>query len=58
MQTFDIVREVKPTKTFRVASVMGTFDLQTENIKEHFQGEIKMPENWQIPREVPLTVLL
>lgn len=48
MPTFDIIKEVKPNKTFRVASVMGTFDLQSENIKEHFQGEIKIPENWQI----------
>lgn len=48
MQTFDIVREIKPTKTFRVASVMGTFDLQTENIVERFKGEIKMPKDWQI----------
>ena len=48
MPTFDIIKEVKPNKTFRVASVMGTFDLQSENIREHFQGEIKIPENWQI----------
>ena len=48
MPTFDIIKEVKPNKTFRVASVMGTFDLQSENIKEHFHGEIKIPENWQI----------
>lgn len=48
MPTFDIIKEIKPNKTFRVASVMGTFDLQSENIKEHFQGEIKIPENWQI----------
>lgn len=48
MQAFDIVRQVKPTKTFRVASVMGTFDLQSENIIERFKGEIKLPEKWQI----------
>lgn len=48
MQTFDIIRQVKPKKTFRVASIMGTFDLQTENIIERFKGEIKMPKQWQI----------
>lgn len=48
MQTFDIIRQVKPKKTFRVASIMGTFDLQTENIVERFKGEIKMPKQWQI----------
>lgn len=48
MPTFDIIKEVCPKKTFRVASIMGTFDLQTENIIEQFKGDISIPENWQI----------
>ena len=48
MPTFDIIKQVQPKKTFRVASVMGTFDLQSENIIEQFKGDIKLPENWQI----------
>ena len=48
MPTFDIVKEVKPKKTFRVASVIGKFDLQSENIVEHFQGNIDLPKQWQI----------
>lgn len=48
MPSFDIIRESCPDKTFRVSSVMGTFDLQSENIKEHFKGVIDLPENWQI----------
>ena len=48
MPTFDIVKEVKPKKTFRVASVIGKFDLQSENIVEHFQGDIDLPKQWQI----------
>ena len=48
MPNFDIIKEIKPKKTFRVASVIGTFDLQTENIKEHFQGNIEIPNDWQI----------
>jgi ABC-type lipoprotein export system ATPase subunit/GNAT superfamily N-acetyltransferase len=48
MPTFDIIKEVKPTKTFRVASVIGKFDLQSENIVEHFKGDIDIPDNWQI----------
>ena len=48
MPNFDILRESKPNKTFRVASVMGKFDLQTEHIKEQFKGSIDMPNNWQI----------
>lgn len=48
MPTFDIIKEVKPSKTFRVASVIGKFDLQSENIVEHFKGDIYLPKNWQI----------
>ena len=48
MQNFNIVREVKPNKTFRVSSVIGKFDLQSENIVETFEGEMNMPENWKI----------
>jgi ABC-type molybdenum transport system ATPase subunit/photorepair protein PhrA/predicted acetyltransferase len=48
MPTFDIIKEVKPKKTFRVASIIGMFDLQSENIIEHFQGNIDISDNWQI----------
>lgn len=48
MPAFNIIRQVNPKKTFRIASIMGTFDLESENIKEHFVGDIKLPENWQI----------
>jgi ABC-type polar amino acid transport system ATPase subunit/predicted acetyltransferase len=48
MQTFDIIKEIKPNKTFRVASVMGKFDLQSEHIVERFTGQIEMDNEWQI----------
>ncbi len=48
MPTFDIIKQVKPTKTFRVASVIGKFDLQSDNIVEHFKGDINIQDNWQI----------
>jgi len=48
MPTFNIIKESKPSKTFRVASVIGKFDLQSENIVEHFKGDIDLPKNWQI----------
>lgn len=48
MPHFDIVRHVEPNKTFRVASVMGTYDLQTEKVAEHFVGDIELPEQWQV----------
>ena len=48
MPNFNIVKEVKPKKSFRVSSVIGKFDLQTEHIKEQFTGEIDLDNNWQI----------
>jgi len=48
MPTFDIIKEVKPKQTFRVASVIGKFDLQSEHIIEHFKGDIDINEKWQI----------
>lgn len=48
MPSFDIIREVSPKKTFRVASVIGTFDLQSENVREHFVGNIDLPTDWRI----------
>jgi ABC-type lipoprotein export system ATPase subunit/GNAT superfamily N-acetyltransferase len=48
MPTFNIVKTAEPKKTFRVASVMGKFDLENNQIKEHFQGNININDNWQI----------
>lgn len=48
MPTFDIVKETKPKKSFRVASVIGRFDLQSNHIKERFTGNIDLTVNWQI----------
>jgi len=48
MPNFDIIRESKAVESFRVASVMGKFDLQSNHIKERFTGSIDMPKDWQI----------
>ena len=48
MQTFDIVKKSKPKKTFRVASIIGKFDIQTDEVKEHFVGELNMPKQWNV----------
>lgn len=48
MPNFDIIKEVKPKQTFRVASVIGKFDLQSEHIVEHFKGDINIDDNWQV----------
>ncbi|WP_080056878.1 AAA family ATPase [Spirosoma aerolatum] len=48
MQSFDIVRRSTPPQSFRVASVVGTFDLQSETTEERFTGVIDPPTGWQV----------
>lgn len=48
MPSFDIIRQTRPTKSFRVASVRGTYDLQDEQITERFTGEIDLPNEWKV----------
>lgn len=48
MPTFNIIKETKPKKTFRVSSIIGKFDLQSEHIIEEFKGEIDLSSEWQI----------
>ena len=48
MQNFDIIREVNPTQSFRVASVMGHYDIQSTHITERFTGKIDLPDKWKI----------
>lgn len=49
MPGFDIIREAKPIDTYRVASVVGAFDLNVNKIKEHFAGNIDIEDkHWNI----------
>jgi ABC-type polar amino acid transport system ATPase subunit/GNAT superfamily N-acetyltransferase len=48
MPSFDIVKRSQPKKSFRVASIVGKFDLQSDAIEERFVGNIDINENWQI----------
>lgn len=48
MPTFDIIKSAHPGESFRVKSVMGTYDLQSSKITEHFKGEIELPPQWNI----------
>jgi len=48
MPSFDIIRKSKPKKSFRVASVIGKFDLNSESVEEHFTGNITFKDDWQI----------
>ena len=48
MPHFDIIRRAAPQETFRVKSVMGTYDLQSNKAVEHFVGDINLPDKWNI----------
>ena len=48
MPNFDIIRKSCPKQSYRVASIMGTYDLQSNAIEEHFVGNIDLPDDWQI----------
>lgn len=48
MPTFDIVKKSEPKQSFRVASIIGKFDLQSNAIEERFTGNIDISDNWQI----------
>ena len=48
MPHFDIVKECNPERSFRVESIIGTFDLQTSHIVERFTGDIELPKEWNI----------
>ena len=48
MPSFDIVKTADIKKTYRVARIMGDYDVKADHANEHFVGEIKMPEDWHI----------
>lgn len=46
---FNITKETKPKKTFRVSSVLNAFDLSIDKVKEHFEGNIDIEDKqWNI----------
>lgn len=48
MQSFDILRETKPDNTFRVAAIIGKFDLQSDHVQERFVGSFDLPADWSV----------
>ena len=49
MPSFNIIKEnIADKKSFRVSSVIGMFDLQSEKIVEKFSGSIELDENWNV----------
>lgn len=49
MPSFDVVKETDAQNSFRVASVMGQFDLQSSHIRERFVGTLDIEDkSWNI----------
>lgn len=46
--TFDFTKKSPIEESFRVQKIRSAFDYQNKTSEEHFKGEIKMPEKWQI----------
>lgn len=47
MQTVEIIKRHEPSKTFRVASVIGTYDLP-EIVEEKFMANFDLPDKWNV----------
>lgn len=48
MPNFNIIKKNEVEKTFRVAKVMSDFDIKPEHSNEHFEGNIDLPNDWNI----------
>ena len=48
MPSFDIIKKTDLSNSFRVNAIKGKFDLQDNNIKEQFIGDIDLSKDWNI----------
>lgn len=48
MFNFNILKENKAEKTYRVAKIINDFDVKIEHSNEHFIGTIELPNKWNI----------
>jgi ABC-type ATPase with predicted acetyltransferase domain len=48
MQNFNIVKEVKKPNSYRSDYVIGTYDLNVENLKEEFIGNLNIEDEWNV----------
>lgn len=48
MQNFNIVKSSDIEKTYRVARIMGDFDVKTEHTTEMFRGGYNFPINGKL----------
>lgn len=46
--SFNIDRHSDIKPSFRVSKIMADFDVKAEHANEHFEGTIKLPEQWQV----------
>lgn len=49
MPDFDIVKQIKVSDTFRTSAIIGSFDIDTSHIDEHFAGTIDIDsKEWNV----------
>ena len=48
MPHFDIVKKNNVKNTFRVSKIEADFDIKPEHSNEHFEGNIEIPQKWNI----------
>lgn len=48
MQNFNIVKEIKPSKSFRTEKIISMFDIDLTTYKEKFIGQFELPKKWNI----------
>jgi ABC-type ATPase with predicted acetyltransferase domain len=48
MSDFNILKRTEAKQTFRVASIIGKFDLQSDIVEETFTGNLDLDSDWQI----------
>lgn len=48
MPHFDIIKRSAPSESFRVKSIMGSYDMTAAHTEEHFVGDIELPADWNI----------
>lgn len=48
MPNFDIVKKSDVGKSFRVEKIKADFDVNESHSREHFKGQIDIPEKWNI----------
>lgn len=48
MPSFNIIRNNNIQQTYRVARIMSDFDVKMQHSNEQFEGNIELPEKWNI----------